>query len=224
MQTMSLFRFFIAAVLGLALAACGGGGGGGGTADADQVANPATDAPVAPDGSTNGDSASTADAIEKYLGTFVSTACEKMTDVLNASTGDPLFEKRTIAVETKLAANRAQVKYVHEFFTNDACTGDSALLTIEGSSNTLTIDGTTGVSQGTADKVTLAEGNKLPGISGANITINGVRYINGYSQPKDTKTLMLLSGQDLFVGSATASVDAQGYPTALAASSSYKKQ
>lgn len=223
MQTMSLFRFFVAAVLGLALAACGGGGGGG-TADADQASKPATDGAAATDGGTNGDSASTADAIEKYLGTFVSSACEQMTDVLNASTGDPLFEKRTIAVETKLAANRAQVKYVHEFFASNACTGDSTLLTVEGTSNTLTIEGTTGVSEGTADQVTFAEGNKLPGITGGTITINGARYINGYTQPKDTKTLLLLSGQDLFLGSATASVDAQGYPTALAASSSYKKQ
>lgn len=221
MQAMSLFRFFVAAALALALAACGGGGG---TADADQAATPATDGSAAAGGGTNDGGTGTADAIEKYLGTFVSSACEQMTDVLNASTGDPLFEKRTIAVETKLAANRAQVKYVHEFFTSNACTGDSALLTVEGSSNTLTIEGTTGVSEGTADQVTFAEGNKLPGISGGTITINGVHYINGYTQPKDTKTLLLLSGQDLFVGSATASVDAQGYPTALAASSSYKKQ
>lgn len=225
MQVTTFLRTACAVAMIISLAACGGGSS---TTTSPQTTDSSGTSSTDTSGGSQGDSPAptttdTTNSIDKYLGSFVSTSCAKLSDVVIAATGAAVYEMRTITVESKLATNQAQLRYKHNYFENSDCTGSLGFLETSGAENTLTIDGNATVSQGTADKITLTEGNKLPGVSGATVTINSLTFMNGYLNPTQTKSLFPLSGQDLFTGNPDG-VDAQGYPTALEAAASYKKQ
>lgn len=174
-------------------------------------------------GSSSTDAAATGDAIDKYMATFVSN-CAAEPSVTDSATQAVLNVKRTIKALSKTSASRAAVELTYAYYAAADCSGTARYtFTLSGTEFWLAVDGSTTVGGASADKVTLNEGNKFPGLSAATITVNGVRFPRAYVQPSATKDLWRLSGSDLFVGDAKA-LDAQGYPTALLAAATYKKQ
>ena len=197
---VDLRRFSLAAACAALLAGCGGGGSSDGGATA----------PVG-------------DAIDPYMVTFVST-CAPEPSVTDATSGAALNVKRTLKAATKASATTATLDVTYAFYGTADCSGTARYtLALSGAAFSLSVDGSTTVGGASADKVTLNQGNKLPGISGGTITLNGVRFATAYLQASATKDLWRLTGTDLFVGD-TKALDAQGYPTALLATASYKKQ
>lgn len=197
---VDLRRLSLAAACAAWLAGCGGGGSSDGGATA----------PVG-------------DAIDPYMATFVST-CAPEPSVTDASSGAALYVKRTLKAATKASATTATLEVTYAFHGTADCSGAARYtMALSGTAFSLSVDGSTTVGGASADKVTLNQGNKLPGISGSTVTLNGVRFPNAYLQASATKDLWRLTGTDLFVGD-TKALDAQGYPTALLATASYKKQ
>lgn len=199
----SRFGAALAAGLALALAGCGGGGSDGGSASPDAAAS--------------------GDAIDKYRASFLSR-CQAEPSVTDTATQAALNVRRTIKALAKSSATRTAVEVTYTYYAAADCSGAARYtLTLSGNEFWLAVDGSSTVGGASADKVTLNQGNKLPGLSAANITLNGVRFPSAYVMPSATKDLWRLSGSDLFVGD-TQALDAQGYPAALQATAAYQKQ
>jgi hypothetical protein len=199
-----LGRFAPLAMAAALLAGCGGGGSSGG-------------------GGGGGDTTPAADAIDKYVATFVST-CAPEPSVTDATSGAALYVKSTLKAASKTNATSAALEVTYAYYNAADCSGTARYsMALSGSAFSLTVDGSTTVGGASADKVTLNQGNKLPGISGGTIILNGVKFATAYLQASATKDLWRLTGTDLFVGD-TKALDAQGYPSALQATASYKKQ
>jgi hypothetical protein len=192
----------IVAALSIALAACGGGGDSGGS----------------------GTSTTASDPVDKYLGVFV-TNCFADSWITDASTGATLFEKVTVASQSKASATKALYQFKHEIYNTNSCSGSPrATLSESGTNNWINVDGSATVAQGTADKVSSSEDNKMPGISGSTVTVSGITYNGKYLAAATGKDLYLLTGNDLYDGDFSKPLDAQGYPTALGATAVAKKQ
>lgn len=189
------------------LTACGGGGGSG--------------------SSTTPPTAVSSDAIDPYLGTYIST-CQQDGHVVDAATSAALYRRDTFTVQDKQSATRAAIVAKLEYFDASTCSGTvRATINLAGSDNYVVVDGSTVVAGKTAQRVTVGTGVYFPGFSfGTSLTLNGVRFSGvpyNLTTPQTAKALYLLDGNDLFAGDDT-TAGVGGYPTALLAAKFATKQ
>ncbi len=159
-----------AAGAALLIAACGGGGGTATTTAADPV--------------------------DKYLGTWGTTAC-----FVDAATG--VSFNNTVFTATKIDATRASFTTTASGFANPSCTAPpAATLSL---TETAVHDGTATVDGKTVDRFT-----------NTNVTFTVTDATGTTTTPfPDDKDIAFVNGNQLQFGDGTSPPDAQGYPTAL---------
>jgi hypothetical protein len=201
-----------AAACAVALTACGGGGGDAGSSG--------TGATPLPTGT---------DAIDKYVGT-IAGPCFQTPNVTDATTGAKLYLKSTLRLTTKVNASQVTGSFDYNYYDAATCTGTSRYtITITGASNFLSIDGTGTASGKAVDKVTLGVGVFFPGITfGTSYTVQGVRFTGAPYNAQSAQTQKDIWQLDAATGNITNGdfsnlPDAQGYPTVLQSSPSFKK-
>lgn len=198
-------RHGLAVVLAATLSACGGGGTGSGDVDS---------APATPD------------PIDKYLGTIVSS-CQ--TAGLTTSGDAPLQTQKTWSVPSKVSATKATYLLTLRTYQTSDCSGTaySTIRLANDGTTYLQVDGTKTIGTQTVDKMTFGEGIYFHGFSAATITVDGVRYTGApydLQTPQTHRDITLFQGQSIYAGDFSKPLDAQGYPTALAAAMAATKQ
>lgn len=203
---VSIFSVVLSSLAGaVVLAACGGGGDG---AVMDEEAGSAVDAAQ--------------DRSQSLVGTYwgVCAQSKNVSDPQNGSAA--IYERVVYVVQPKASDDRYPTEVEATYYRESDCSG-SPLHKLAVKGGHLKIDGRADVFGKSAMKVSEVSVNPFPGLSAANILINGLRFgQKDYSLPH--KDVWYVDGDNrVFKGDFSKPLDGEGYPTAIESAYSARK-